>query len=145
MWSSAEPSSVVQSIRILDGQDASELRYAAAVTIWVRWTFQPACGAETSHRVEHGTLSPRPDGLQPAAAPQRAVPVRSGPDLRRLPPDRLVRRADGVVARAAGTLVSLRERRTPHLMLTQSCPTDGVHLNTLFSGVFPRLPHVRVR
>ena len=39
MWSSAEPSSVVQSIRTLDGQDASELRYAAAVTFWVRSTF----------------------------------------------------------------------------------------------------------
>ena len=84
MWSSAEPSSVVQSIRTLDGQDASEPRYAAAVTIWVRWTFQPACEAETSHRVEHGALSPRPDRRHPAAAPQRAVPVRSGPDLRRL-------------------------------------------------------------
>ena len=57
MWSSADLSSVVQSIRTLDGQDASELRYAVAVTIWVRWTFQPACGAETSHRVEHGVLT----------------------------------------------------------------------------------------
>ena len=44
MWSSADLSSVVQSIRTLDGQDASELRYAAAVTTWVRWTFLPACG-----------------------------------------------------------------------------------------------------
>ena len=58
MWSSADLSSVVQSIRTLDGQDASELRYAVAVTIWVRWTFQPACGAETSHRVEHRIPSP---------------------------------------------------------------------------------------
>ena len=57
MWSSADLSSVVQSIRTLDGQDASELRYAVAVTIWVHWTFQPARGAETSHRVEHGVLT----------------------------------------------------------------------------------------
>ena len=35
-WSSGEPSSVVQSIRTLDGRDASELRYAAAATIRVR-------------------------------------------------------------------------------------------------------------
>ena len=51
------------SIRTLDGQDARELRYAAAVTIWVRWPFQPACGAETSNRVEPGFFSPRPDRL----------------------------------------------------------------------------------
>ena len=101
MWSSAEPSSVVQSIQALVGQDASELRYAATVTIWVRWTFQPACGAETSYRVEHGVLSPGPDRRHPAAAPQRAVSVRSGADVRRLPTDRLARRADGVAARAA--------------------------------------------
>ena len=35
MWSSAEASSIEQSIRTLDGQHASELRYAAAVAIWV--------------------------------------------------------------------------------------------------------------
>ena len=99
MWSSAEPSSVVQSIRALDGQDASELRYAAAVPIWVRWTFQPACGAETSYRVEHGALSPGPDVRHPAAAPQRAVSVRSGADVRHLPLLRLARRADGVAAK----------------------------------------------
>jgi hypothetical protein len=61
MWSSAGLSSVVRSIRTLDRQDASELRYVAAVTIWVRSPFQPACGAETSHRVQPGVLSPRPD------------------------------------------------------------------------------------
>ena len=66
-WSSAEPSSVVQSIQALDGQNVSELRFAAALTIQVRWTFQPAGGAETSHRVEHGVLSPRPDRRHPAA------------------------------------------------------------------------------
>ena len=42
---------------------------------------------------------PRPDRRHPAAAPQWAVPVRSGEDLRRLPPDRLARRADGAAAR----------------------------------------------
>ena len=78
MWSSAERSSVVQSIRTLDGQDASELRYAAAVTIWVRWTFHPALWGGTSHRGEHGDLSPRSDRRHPAAAPERAVPVRGG-------------------------------------------------------------------
>ena len=107
MWSSAKPSFVVQSIRTLDGQDASELRYAAAVTTWVRWTFLPACGAETSHRVEHGVLSPRPDRRHPAAAPGRPVPVRRGAGLRRLPIDRLARRAGGVAARAHSTLVWL--------------------------------------
>ena len=78
MWSSAEPSSVVQSIRTRDGQDASELRYAAAVTIWVRWTFQPACGAETSHRVEHGVLNPRADRRQSACCAAAGSP--SGSD-----------------------------------------------------------------
>ena len=63
MWSSAEPSSVVHSIRTRDGHDARELRYAAAVATWVDWTFQPARGAETRNRVEHGILSPRPDHL----------------------------------------------------------------------------------
>ena len=79
---------------------ASELRYAATVTIWVRWTFQPACGAETSYPVEHGALSSRPDRRHPAAAPQRAVPGRGGENLRRLPPNRLERRAAGVAAKA---------------------------------------------
>ena len=42
---------------------------------------------------------PGPDRRHPPAAPQRAVPVRGGKDLRRLPPDRLARRADGVASR----------------------------------------------
>ena len=42
----------------------------------------------------------RPDRRHPAAAPERAVPVRGGADLRRLPSDRLARRAAGVAAQA---------------------------------------------
>ena len=58
MWSGAEPSFVVQSIRTLDVQDASELRYAAAMTTWVRWTFQPACGAGPSTGGSTGPSAP---------------------------------------------------------------------------------------
>ena len=59
------------------------------------------------------TISPSPQRLGPSASPARPSGApsrwRSGP--------------------GHGTLVSLRERRTPHLMLTQSCPTYGVHLS----------------
>ena len=66
MWSSSEPSSVVRSIRTLDGQDASELRYVAAVTIWVDWTCQPARG---------GGDQP-PDGAQGPQPPDQTAAIR---------------------------------------------------------------------
>ena len=40
-----------------DGPESNELRYAATVSIWARWTFQLACLVETSYRVEYGALS----------------------------------------------------------------------------------------
>ena len=40
-----------------DSRDAEELRYAAAVSIWVRWLFLLAALAETSYRVEYGAFS----------------------------------------------------------------------------------------
>ena len=40
-----------------DGPEANELRYAATVSIWVRWAFHLAGLAETSYRVEYGALS----------------------------------------------------------------------------------------
>ena len=58
MWSSAQPSFVVQSIRTLDVQDASELRYAAALTTSVRWTFQPTCGAVPATEGSTGPSAP---------------------------------------------------------------------------------------
>ena len=39
------------------GQDANELRYAAMVSIWVRWAFHLACLVESSYRVEYGSAS----------------------------------------------------------------------------------------
>ena len=47
----------MKSIWSFDGPDANELRYAATVSIWVRWAFLFACLAETSYRVEYGALS----------------------------------------------------------------------------------------
>ena len=102
MWSSAEPFSVVQSIRTPDGQDASELRYAAAGTIWVRWTFQLACGRDQPPGGARGpqapptrpppsaccaaTGSPSPQWPGPSASPARpsGAPSRwsSGPGRR---------------------------------------------------------------
>ena len=48
---------VVQRIWSFDGPDVNELRYAATVSIWVRWAFLLACLLETSYRVEYGALS----------------------------------------------------------------------------------------
>ena len=45
-------------------------------------------------------VDPGPGRGHPAAAPERAVPVRGGADLRGLPSDRLARRAAGVAAQA---------------------------------------------
>ena len=131
MWSSAEPPSVVQSIQALDGQDASELRYAAAVPI-------SGCAGRFNRRVRRdqppggatGGLSPRSDRRHPAAAPQRAVPVRGGENLRRLPPNRLERRAAGVAAKA-----TLR-----HAGITGGAAVRQVHIMALdrTKGLSPR-------
>lgn len=41
----------------LGGHDSDELRYAAEVSIWVRWVFLVACIVEASYRVEYGAVS----------------------------------------------------------------------------------------
>ena len=48
---------VVQRIRSFIGQDAYELRYAATVSIWVRWACLAGALVESSYRVEYGALS----------------------------------------------------------------------------------------
>ena len=48
---------VVQHIWGFIGQDAYELRYAATVSIWVRWSCLSAVLVESSYRVEYGALS----------------------------------------------------------------------------------------
>ena len=40
-----------------DRQETEELRYPAAIYIWVRWVFLAASLAETTYRVEYGALS----------------------------------------------------------------------------------------
>ena len=48
---------IAQSLWSFDGRGANDLRYAATVSIWVRWAFLLASLAETSYRVEYGSLS----------------------------------------------------------------------------------------
>ena len=41
----------------LEGQDAGELRYAATVSLWVRWVCLLVCVVEVNYRVEFGARS----------------------------------------------------------------------------------------
>ena len=41
----------------LEEQDAGELRYAATVSVWVRWACLLVCVVEVNYRVEYGALS----------------------------------------------------------------------------------------
>ena len=41
----------------LGGHDSGELRYAAEVSIWVRWLFLVACILEANYRVDYGAIS----------------------------------------------------------------------------------------
>ena len=50
-------STVVQGILSFNGQDADEMRYAATVSILVRWACLFAALVESSYRVEYGALS----------------------------------------------------------------------------------------
>ena len=48
---------IAQRLWNLEGQDRDELRYVAAVSIWVRWALHFACLVESSYRVEYGSVS----------------------------------------------------------------------------------------
>ena len=72
---------------------------------------------------EEGRFPGRPRALTPDQTAairllrQSGQSQSAGPDLRRLPPDRLARRADGVTA-----------RRHSHSIRPQCCPSDRAHL-----------------
>ena len=48
---------IAQRFWSLEGLDRDELRFAATVSIWVRWVFLAAYLVLTSYRVEYGALS----------------------------------------------------------------------------------------
>ena len=48
---------VLRRIWSLGEHDSDEMRYAAAVSIWVRWVFIVACIVEANYRVEYGEIS----------------------------------------------------------------------------------------
>ena len=51
------PRTLAQRFWSFDGQESEGLRYAATVSIWVRWCLLAACLVEISYRVEYGALS----------------------------------------------------------------------------------------